>query len=95
MADLVKKGEADVAISAGNTGACVAAAQLTQHPFNRNPVGSGPFKFVEWRPTQSVTLEANPNFPEALGGRPELAGTTLVHLSSPAQARAWMRRLSP
>src|SRR4051812_7465985 len=28
MGDLVKKGEADVAISAGNTGACVAAAQL-------------------------------------------------------------------
>src|SRR5437879_2071687 len=28
MSDLVKKGEADVAISAGNTGACVAAAQL-------------------------------------------------------------------
>ncbi|MDB5294861.1 MAG: plsX, partial [Phycisphaerales bacterium] len=28
MADLVKRGEADVAISAGNTGACVAAAQL-------------------------------------------------------------------
>jgi len=28
ICDLVKKGEADVAISAGNTGACVAAAQL-------------------------------------------------------------------
>ena len=28
MCDLVKKGEADVAISAGNTGACVASAQL-------------------------------------------------------------------
>src|SRR4051812_28469498 len=28
MCDLVKKGEADVAISAGNTGACVAAAQM-------------------------------------------------------------------
>lgn len=28
MCDLVKKGDADVAISAGNTGACVAAAQL-------------------------------------------------------------------
>lgn len=28
MCDLVKRGEADVAISAGNTGACVAAAQL-------------------------------------------------------------------
>jgi len=29
MAKLAKKGEADVVISAGNTGACVAAAQLT------------------------------------------------------------------
>jgi glycerol-3-phosphate acyltransferase PlsX len=28
MCDLAKKGEADVVISAGNTGACVAAAQL-------------------------------------------------------------------
>src|SRR3954469_3589906 len=28
MSDLVKKGEAQVAISAGNTGACVASAQL-------------------------------------------------------------------
>jgi glycerol-3-phosphate acyltransferase PlsX len=28
MSDLVKRGEADVAISAGNTGACVAASQL-------------------------------------------------------------------
>jgi peptide/nickel transport system substrate-binding protein len=50
----------------------VPAAELTQHAFNRQPVGSGPFKFVEWRPTQSVTLEANPQFPEALGGRPNL-----------------------
>lgn len=50
----------------------VDPAQLAQHPFNRNPVGSGPFKFVEWRPSQSVTLEANPEFPEALGGRPSL-----------------------
>ncbi|HYW13451.1 MAG TPA: ABC transporter substrate-binding protein [Longimicrobium sp.] len=50
----------------------VAPAQLTQNAFNRNPVGSGPFKFVEWRPTQSVTLAANPDFPRALGGRPNL-----------------------
>lgn len=50
----------------------VQPAQLSQHAFNRRPVGSGPFKFTEWRPTQSVTLEANPQFPEALGGRPNL-----------------------
>ncbi|HWK89389.1 MAG TPA: ABC transporter substrate-binding protein, partial [Longimicrobium sp.] len=47
-------------------------AQLTAHPFGRTPVGSGPFKFVEWKPNQSVTFEANPQFPAALGGRPNL-----------------------
>ena len=50
----------------------VQAAQLSQHPFNRRPVGSGPFTFVEWRPNQSLTLAANPNFPAPLGGRPNL-----------------------
>jgi peptide/nickel transport system substrate-binding protein len=50
----------------------VAPEQLTQHPFNQKPVGSGPFKFGEFRPTQSLVLEANPTFPAALGGRPKL-----------------------
>lgn len=50
----------------------VSPAQLSQHAFNRNPVGSGPFRFREWRPNQSLTLEANPDFPAALGGRPRL-----------------------
>ena len=27
----------------------------------RNPVGSGPFRFVEWRRDQHIVLEANPN----------------------------------
>ena len=30
--------------------------------FQRNPVGAGPFKFVEWRSGQSITLEKNPNY---------------------------------
>ena len=25
--------------------------------FGQNPVGTGPFKFVEWRPTESITIE--------------------------------------
>jgi peptide/nickel transport system substrate-binding protein len=50
----------------------VAAAELGRHPYNRNPVGSGPFLFKEWRANQSATFEANPNFPAALGGRPNL-----------------------
>jgi peptide/nickel transport system substrate-binding protein len=50
----------------------VPAAELGRHPYNRQPVGSGPFKFVEWRASQSATFEANPQFPAALGGRPNL-----------------------
>lgn len=50
----------------------VAAGELSTHPFNRNPVGSGPFKFGEWKPNQSLTLVANPDFPQPLGGRPNL-----------------------
>jgi len=50
----------------------VAPAGLAQHGFNRNPVGSGPFRFVSWDAGQQVTLEANDRFPEALGGRPLL-----------------------
>jgi peptide/nickel transport system substrate-binding protein len=50
----------------------VPAAQLAQAPYNRQPVGSGPFKFVEWKANQTLTLGANPDFPAALGGRPRL-----------------------
>jgi peptide/nickel transport system substrate-binding protein len=50
----------------------VAAAELARHPYNRNPVGSGPFRFGEWRPSQSVRLLANTDFPAELGGRPHL-----------------------
>jgi peptide/nickel transport system substrate-binding protein len=50
----------------------VAAAELTQAPYNQSPVGSGPFRFVQWQRNQEMVMEANPDFPEALGGRPYL-----------------------
>jgi peptide/nickel transport system substrate-binding protein len=50
----------------------VAPGQLAQHGFNRQPVGSGPFRFVSWDAGQQVVLEANDQFPQALGGRPLL-----------------------
>jgi peptide/nickel transport system substrate-binding protein len=50
----------------------VAAAELSQHAFNRQPVGSGPFRFGEWRPAQSLTLVANDEHAPGLGGRPHL-----------------------
>ncbi|HEX5724328.1 MAG TPA: ABC transporter substrate-binding protein, partial [Longimicrobiaceae bacterium] len=50
----------------------VPPAQMAQAPFNAQPVGSGPFRFVEWRRGQSLTLQASDSFPQALGGRPQL-----------------------
>ena len=50
----------------------VAPAELSRAPYNLKPVGSGPFKFGEWRQGQQLMLEANPQFPQALGGRPKL-----------------------
>lgn len=48
----------------------VAAADLRNAPFNREPVGSGPFRFVEWRSNDQLVIEPNPDYPEALGGPP-------------------------
>jgi len=51
----------------------VAATMLRQHPYGTVcPVGNGPFVFVEHRQDASWTFQANPAFPEALGGRPYL-----------------------
>lgn len=51
----------------------VPAAELSSHPFGTTElVGSGPFRLVEHRPGDRWILEANPQFPEALGGPPQL-----------------------
>jgi len=47
----------------------VSAAEMRNAPFNRAPVGNGPFRFVSWTPNQQVVFEANTDF--ALG-RPNL-----------------------
>lgn len=50
----------------------LAPGALATAPFNRAPLGSGPFKFVSWEPNQSMVFEANADFPAELGGRPYL-----------------------
>lgn len=49
----------------------VPPAELATHPFGtRAPVGNGPFRFVERVPGDRWVFEANPEFPDELGGRP-------------------------
>jgi peptide/nickel transport system substrate-binding protein len=50
----------------------VPDSALRQAAFNRSPVGNGPFRFVEARAQDRWVFEANPAFPEALGGRPNV-----------------------
>lgn len=51
----------------------VAPADLGHHPFGRRcPVGNGPFRFIDHADGQQWTFEANPAFPQDLGGRPFL-----------------------
>jgi len=42
---------------------------LNTAEFNRKPVGTGPFKFVEWRRAERIVMEANDKYH---GGRPAL-----------------------
>jgi peptide/nickel transport system substrate-binding protein len=55
----------------------VPAAQMQQAAFNKQPVGNGPFRFVEYRANDRWVFEANPAFPSALGGRPYLSRLVL------------------
>ena len=51
----------------------VPSNELSQHPYGTVcPVGNGPFIFVQHRQDASWAFQANPAFPEALGGRPYL-----------------------
>jgi peptide/nickel transport system substrate-binding protein len=50
----------------------VPPAELRNTPFNRSPVGNGPFRFVSQRTNDRWVFEANPDFPQGLGGPPLL-----------------------
>ena len=51
----------------------VPPEELASHPIGTIcPVGNGPFRFVSYEPGAQWVFQANPAFPEELGGRPFL-----------------------
>jgi len=46
--------------------------RMRQARYNHAPVGNGPFRFVEYQANDRWVFAANPDFPQALGGRPYL-----------------------
>jgi len=47
----------------------LAGQDVTKSPLSRAPVGTGPYRFVEWLPGEKIVLAANPDYFE---GRPRL-----------------------
>ncbi len=39
---------------------------INTHPANRKPIGTGPFKFIEWKTDEKIVLEANPEYFEGM-----------------------------
>lgn len=63
--------------------AAVPRRDLKRAPFNLQPVGNGPFSFVERRAGQRWVFSRNDAFPASLGGPPKLAGLVVAVVDEP------------
>lgn len=53
--------------------------------YGMNPIGSGPYKFVEWRPQEQIMFTANENY---YGEAPDIKNVTVVFMSEDAALAA-------
>jgi peptide/nickel transport system substrate-binding protein len=56
---------------------------MRRAPFNLDPVGNGPFRFVERRAGERWVFTRNDSFPASLGGPPHLAGVVVSVVDEP------------
>ena len=59
----------------------LAGQDINKTPFSRKPVGTGPFRFKEWKTGEKIVLEVNPTYFE---GRPYLDGFVYRIIPDPA-----------
>ncbi len=64
-------------------------AQLQSSPFARHPIGSGPYRFVNWVPRQTIELQADTSYHR---GRPRLE--RLIWTIAPEYSASLVRMLS-
>jgi len=76
--------------STGRAGTIVSKSAVEKYgkDFGRNPVGTGPFKFVSWRENDSIVLEKNPDYFEP--GLPKLDKVTILIMKEASAAVAAM-----
>ena len=75
-----------------NNGEIVNQAAIEAGDPSRNPVGTGPFKFVEWVQGQHVTLEKNPDY--FIEGKPASTRSSCASCSSTRAASTGCARAS-
>jgi peptide/nickel transport system substrate-binding protein len=63
----------------------VTQGKLRESPQNRSPIGTGPYRFQEWRTAEKVVLLANPDYYE---GRPYIG--RVVYRVIPSQATIFL-----
>ncbi len=63
--------------------AAVPRAELRTHAFARQPIGNGPYRFVERRARESWTFERDSTFPAELGGPAQIPRLVIAVVDEP------------
>lgn len=65
---------------------CISPQTASAAAMNDSPIGSGPYRLVEWKRGESITLEANPEYDNPVKGRP-IAKRAVFRFVSEASTR--------